>query len=159
MRNQVGTYFEAQWPLRPPMNEHRRDWDAGILKAHRQERTLRTALGLVGVAQWTEHWPVNRKVTGSVPGQGTNLGCKPGLQLGACGRQPFDVSPSLFPSLVFKNTENLLKNCSKFTRFLDMPQKENYLFGSEIFAGDKVEVKQNLPWNWKNGFYSCFSHL
>lgn len=104
-------------------------------------------LGLSGVAQGLNPSLPNQRVTGSVPGQGTNLGCKPGLQLGACGRQPFDVSPSLFPSLVFKNTENLLKNCSKFTRFLDMPQKENYLFGSEIFAGDKVEVKQNLPWN------------
>ena len=27
-----------------------------------------------GVAQWTEHWPVNRKVAGLIPSWGTCLG-------------------------------------------------------------------------------------
>ena len=35
---------------------------------------------LVGVAQWIEHWPVNQRVSGLVPSQGTGLGCGPGPQ-------------------------------------------------------------------------------
>ena len=37
---------------------------------------------LAGVAQWIEHQPANPKVTGSIPGQSTCLGCGPGPQLG-----------------------------------------------------------------------------
>ena len=48
-------------------------------------------LALAGVAQWVEHWPVNTKVTGSIPGQGTSLGCVPGPQLRVRERQPIDV--------------------------------------------------------------------
>ena len=35
---------------------------------------------LAGVAQWIERGPVNQKVTGSIPTQGTCLGCRPGPQ-------------------------------------------------------------------------------
>ena len=35
-------------------------------------------LALAGVAQWIECRPVNRRVTGSIPTQGTFLGCGPG---------------------------------------------------------------------------------
>ena len=35
-------------------------------------------LALAGVAQWIECRPVNWKVIGSVLGQGTCLGCRPG---------------------------------------------------------------------------------
>ena len=35
---------------------------------------------LAGVAQWTEHRPANQRVTGSIPSQGTFLGCGPGPQ-------------------------------------------------------------------------------
>ena len=52
--------------------------------------------GLAGVAQWIEHQPVNQKVTGLIPGQGTCLGCGPGSQLGASERQPINVSLPLF---------------------------------------------------------------
>ena len=38
---------------------------------------------LAGVAQWIECRPMNQKVTGSNPSQGTCLGCWPGSQLGA----------------------------------------------------------------------------
>ena len=31
-----------------------------------------------GVAQWIEYWPANQRVTGSIPSQGTFLGCGPG---------------------------------------------------------------------------------
>ena len=57
---------------------------------------------LAGVAQWTEHWPANQKVTGSIPGQGTFLYCRPGPWLGcARGNQSMflshtDVSFPLF---------------------------------------------------------------
>ena len=35
---------------------------------------------LAGVAQWIEHQPVNQRVTGLMPSQGTCLGCRPGPQ-------------------------------------------------------------------------------
>ena len=47
---------------------------------------------LAGMAQWNEHRPVNWKVAGLIPSQGTCLGCRPGPQLGLCDRQPIDVS-------------------------------------------------------------------
>ena len=46
---------------------------------------------LAGVAQWTKRRPVNRKVAGSIPNQGTCLGCGPGPCLGAGERQPTGV--------------------------------------------------------------------
>ena len=55
---------------------------------------------LAGVAQWIERWPVNQRVIGSIPGQGTCLGCEPGAQQG--GEQEATThcfSPSLSPSL------------------------------------------------------------
>ena len=55
---------------------------------------------LDGVAQWIECQTANQGVTGSIPSQGTSLGCGPGHQLGAHERQPhIDVSPSFSPSL------------------------------------------------------------
>ena len=52
---------------------------------------------LAGVAQWIECQPANQRVMGSIPSQGTCLGCGPGLQLGACKMQPHtDVSLLLF---------------------------------------------------------------
>ena len=59
---------------------------------------------LAGVAQWIEHQPVNLKVAGSFPGRGTCPGCWPGPQLGACERQPIDISfthQCFSPSLAF----------------------------------------------------------
>ena len=35
---------------------------------------------LVGMAQWTERWPANQRVAGSIPLQDTCLGCGPGPQ-------------------------------------------------------------------------------
>ena len=51
---------------------------------------------LAGTAQRIEHQPVNRRVTGSIPGQGTCLGCGPGPKLGVCERQLVDISLPLF---------------------------------------------------------------
>ena len=35
---------------------------------------------LAGVAQWVDSWPLNQRVGGSIPKQGTCLGCWPGPQ-------------------------------------------------------------------------------
>ena len=52
-----------------------------------------THLALDGVAQWIELVPANRRVTGSIPSQGTCLGCRLDPQEGAHERQPhIDVS-------------------------------------------------------------------
>ena len=52
---------------------------------------------LAGVAQWTECQLANQRVTGSIPSQGTCLGCGPGPQWGVRERQPhIDVSRPLF---------------------------------------------------------------
>ena len=54
-------------------------------------------VALAGVAQWIECQPVNQRVTGSIPGQGTCLGYGPGSQWGVHERQPhIDVSLPLF---------------------------------------------------------------
>ena len=57
-------------------------------------------VALATVAQWTERQPVNWRVHGSIPGQGTCLGCRPGPQLEVCERQPINISlpPFLPPS-------------------------------------------------------------
>ena len=55
------------------------------------------ASALAGVAQWTELWPANHRVTGLIPSQGTCLGCRPGPQQEAHERQShIDVSLLLF---------------------------------------------------------------
>ena len=41
---------------------------------------LKMQVGPAGVAQWTEHQLANQRVTGSIPSQGTCLGCGPGPQ-------------------------------------------------------------------------------
>ena len=38
------------------------------------------ALALAGVSKWIEHQPANQTVAGSIPSQGTCLGCRPGPQ-------------------------------------------------------------------------------
>ena len=55
---------------------------------------------LAGVAQWVEHQPANGKVEGSIPSQGTCLGCGPDPQLRV---HEIDVSlPLSFPSPLSK---------------------------------------------------------
>ena len=41
---------------------------------------------LAGVAQWIECWPVNQRVSGLIPSEGTCLGCRFGPWWGACER-------------------------------------------------------------------------
>ena len=59
----------------------------------KKKRNIRTEItfALAGVAQ-IECWPANQRVAGSIPSQGTRVGCRPGPQLGVCRRQPIDVS-------------------------------------------------------------------
>ena len=45
-----------------------------ICPAEPTRQTKKTGkVALDGVAQWTEHWPVNQGVTGLIPSQGTCL--------------------------------------------------------------------------------------
>ena len=54
---------------------------------------------LTGVAQWAGCHHRNQKEAGLIPGQGTCLGCGPGLWFRVCERQPINVSLCLSPSL------------------------------------------------------------
>ena len=67
---------------------------------YNKKNKIRSALARV--AQWMECWPANQKVAGSIPSQGTCLGCGPDPQLGACKRQPhIGVSlPLFYPSFL-----------------------------------------------------------
>ena len=52
------------------------DIDTEILKRYKE-------VALAAVAQWIEHWPVNRRVTSYIPSQGTCLGGRSHPQQGA----------------------------------------------------------------------------
>ena len=52
--------------------------NARALASHREGQEIR--IHLAGVAQWIEHQPANQRVTGSIPSQGTCLGCRPDPQ-------------------------------------------------------------------------------
>ena len=55
------------------------------------EKKILKNVALAGCGS-VERQPVNQKVTGLIPGQGAGLGCGPDPQLGACERQPINVS-------------------------------------------------------------------
>ena len=40
-----------------------------------QNYLIKNIRALAGVAQWTDHQPANQRVAGSIPSQGTCLGC------------------------------------------------------------------------------------
>ena len=56
---------------------------------------------LAGVAQWTECWLANQRVTGSIPSQGTCLGYGPGPHILMFLSLPFSL-----PSPLSKNKIN-----------------------------------------------------
>ena len=69
--------------------------ESGVMEA-RGENTSSVAnasgiTALTSVAQGVERCPTTQKVAGSIPGQGTCLACRPGLQLESCERQLIDV--------------------------------------------------------------------
>ena len=83
-----GTKCQSSFPLLQKLTSY--TW---LLKSLWQKKVGT----LAGVAQWTAHGPENQRVTGSIPSQGTCLGCGPGAQQGACERQPhINVSFLLF---------------------------------------------------------------
>ena len=62
-----------------------------------ESKKRKVGRALAGVAQWIQCWPANQRVAGSIPSQGTHLGCRQGPRLGVCERQPhMDVSLPLF---------------------------------------------------------------
>ena len=63
-------------------------------------------LALAGVVQWIEHQPANKRVMGSIPSQGTSLGCRLGPQWGH-GR---DNHTLMFLSFSFSLPSPLSKN-------------------------------------------------
>ena len=50
------------------------------IQPEQNEETRNQKNSLAGVAQWIEHQPVNQRVAGWIPSQGTCLGCRPGPQ-------------------------------------------------------------------------------
>ena len=54
-----------------PMFRHSGIWATDEVRRGQRE-------ALAGVAQWIEHSPANQKITGSIPSQGTCLGCRYG---------------------------------------------------------------------------------
>ena len=90
--------------------------DKTVLKKKKEEEE---ECALTGVAQWAGHHPTKRKVTSSIPAQGTYLGCGPGPLWGyARGNQlyisvslPFSrPSPSLKTNKIFFFKEVMQSN-------------------------------------------------
>ena len=99
---------------------------------------------LAGVAQWTEHQPVNPRVAGSIPSQGRCLSYRPGPQWGATERQPhIDVSFPLSPSfsLSLKRNEIFLKNVYWFWR---EREKERNISGLLLIHAPARDWTRNL---------------
>lgn len=53
---------------------------------------------LAGATQRAERWPENQRVSGSVPGRGTCLGCRPGPQQRGHREGQLHIDVSLFRS-------------------------------------------------------------
>ena len=67
--------------------------NGGIDYIHELEYVLKILiLTLTSMAQLVGHYPAKRMVTGSIPGQGTCLGCRFRPRQGMCVRQLIDVS-------------------------------------------------------------------
>ena len=96
-------------------------------------------VALAGVAQWIECWPVNQKVSGSIPSLSTCLGCGPGPQLEACERQQIVSvshrcsSPSLSPSLPL----SLKIKIKSLKNFLNETKKVIYTYNGILFSHKK----------------------
>ena len=72
-------------------------WFCSLASKNKKHKTKLSALA--GVAQWTVCRPANQRVAGSIPSQGTCLGCGLGPWRGSRKRQPhIDVSLPLFLS-------------------------------------------------------------
>ena len=65
---------------------------------------------MAGVAQWIECQPVNQRVTGWIPSQGTCLDCGPGPLLEVCKGQLSNVSLAHVRLPLFLPSSPLSKN-------------------------------------------------
>ena len=65
------------------------------------------------VVQWIEPQPANQRVAGSMPSQGTRLGCRPGPQSEVHDRQPHIVSLPLLPPFPFLKINKIFKKREK----------------------------------------------
>ena len=57
--------------LKPDLEELCISSGTVIINDHKWGGLKMTEMSLAGVAQWTECWPVNQRVFGSIPSQGT----------------------------------------------------------------------------------------
>ena len=94
---------QQDWKISP---RHSFYWEAKAAGLHEElprDHFYKKPSALVGVAQWIEHWPVNQRVTSSIPSQGTCLGCRPGPQQGTMweATTQWCLSPSLSPFIPF----------------------------------------------------------
>ena len=71
--------------------------------------SLKINLPLAGVAQWIGCRPANRRVTGSIPSQGTCQGCGPGQVPGVGGGPTRGNHTLMFLSLSFSLPSPLSK--------------------------------------------------
>ena len=75
------------------------------------------SLALACVAQWIECWPMNWKVTSSIPSQGTFLGCGPGHELGCTRGSLSYIDVCLPPFSKNKQTKCLKKKIHNLIYF------------------------------------------
>ena len=123
-----------------------------IRKVKDKERIL----VLPSVVQWIKCRPVNPKIASSIPTQGTSLGSGPGLQLGACKRQPIDVSlnTSMFPSLTL-SPKIKIKSFFKKARILKAAREKKRVTYKEVpielsahFSKETLQARRG----WKEVF-------
>ena len=68
------TMLKAWWGYNFPLQF------SAVTKENKNNITLKIIWTLAGVAQWIKRGPANQRVAGSIPSQGTCLGCGPGPQ-------------------------------------------------------------------------------
>ena len=96
------------------------------------------SLALTSVAQWVGCCPIMQRVAGSIPSQGTCLGCSLSPQ-----RQPIDVSLLLFlPSFPLLLKVNKLINLKNFQKALWVYNKKKFLKGSLGLVN--LDLEKNL---------------
>ena len=119
-------------------------WRRLSAKQSQGDKGKNVSRALSGVAQWIECQPVNQRVKGSIPSQGTCLGCRPGPQLGACERQPY-TDPSLpfsLPSPLSKRWINKI-----FKKFLNVGRMDGWQKGRKMnISGSECTEGSSKLW-------------
>ena len=91
----------------------------------------------MGVTQWVECLPANRKVRGRIPSQGTCLGCRPGPQWGGVRR-----NQSMYLSQNFTLSLSLLSPLSKYIKSLRGKKIKNRIKYSHALHKDILVNKR-----------------